>query len=464
VPSPASDTPRFQLAKAMRIDRNLFPDIGQGSQPLLTFLTKQITPQGKSNQAALSGLRAQPANFAAMSRFVLHNVYHSVCIAAKVNATVGLGLKKKETEKALDPLCKHGFTLLNTVVCEDFHSVGNGYYEVVRDGVGPKAKILALHPFPAPQTFIYVEEASRAQHLELVSGSEGAGRRKFPLFGDSERFYDEVVRTKPKAGETVSEIIHVPFPTALNRWYGLPRWLAAVASIELMQALDQREFDFFVNRGVPEFMLFITGGNLKKEDWKKLENALNAQVGLGNSHKSCAINIPESDAKVQVEKLDLEGTDQGERYATMTDTLALKITSAHQIPPLLAGIQIPGKLGANNELPNAIRAFQVLSVDHYQRVFENTLGRTLGNPEINGGLAVGPEDFLFNEITDQLDLNAMATSTAMRQTEPEAAAEGRDLADGVKKELTTEQADAMLAFVAAGVEGVARARRAAASA
>jgi hypothetical protein len=460
--SPAPETPQFRVAKVDRIERGLFPDLGQGKDSLLAHLIKTVAPPGgRSNQAALSGLRQQPANFGAMSRFVLHNVYHSVCIAAKVNATVGLGLKKPEVEKKLDPLSKHGFTLLNTIVCEDFQSTGNGYYEVVRDR--PGGKILSLHPFPSAQTFIHVEGRGGAQHFELVAGQEGGGRRKFPVFGDSERFFDEVETRKPKSGETISEIIHVPFPTALNRWYGLPRWLAAVASIELMQALDQREFDFFVNRGVPEFMLFITGGQVKKADWSKLETSLNAQVGLGNSHKSCAVQIPEADAKVSLFKLDLEGTDQGERYATMTDTLALKITSAHQTPPLLAGIQIPGKLGANNELPNAIRAFQVLSVDHYQRVFENTLGRTLGDEEKNGGLGVGPDDFEFNEITDKLDLDAMATSTSMRQTEPEAAAEGRDLADGLKKEMTSEQVDALAQFLAASTDALRR-RRAAATA
>jgi hypothetical protein len=429
-PVPEKAPEHTRVLSGFRLHRDLFPAL-PGATPgesMLATLTKQA-PQSEeaaaSNVAGLPGRRPQPANFSALSRLILHNPYHSASIALKKHATVGLGFKLDDKIKSvLDPLTHSDITAVLNVVAEDFFSVGNGYLEVVRQGTGPTAKIVGLHPLPADFVYIY-DEGKGQWHFELVGlpvgfmgGSLGY---RLPRFGDSERFYANgggvrpsgtggLVATEPSPTAptgTISEVIHFVNPSALNRWYGVPSWLSAVSSIELMQALDQREFDFFINRGVPEFLLFITGAKAGDEQWKALETAMAAHIGVGNAHKSMAMNLPEPEAKIILEKLDVEGTDQGARFQNITDTLSLKIVSAHQVPPLLAGIQIPGKLAANNELPNAIRTFQILTIAPAQEIFENRLETTLGNPAKNGGLFKRQQSIEFNQITDVLDLLAM---------------------------------------------------------
>ena len=120
------------------------------------------------------------------------------------------------------------------------------------------------------------------------------------------------------------------------------------------------------------------------------------------------------------------GTD--DKFSKMKETLALSIVSAHRVPPLLAGIQIPGKLGAVNELPNALKGFQSLVIEQAQRLFQQTLGNTLGQD----GTGLTIEDFEFQKITEVFDIENMDTVARMRQSPMQAKAEGRDLSQGVK--------------------------------
>lgn len=298
-------------------------------------------------------------------------------------------------------------------------------------------KITGLHHIPAHEAFIYIENHLYERHFEIC-GSEGGGSRHFAMFGDKKAFLKRFSTGAILSGANVSndenaisEVIHFRRPTSLSRWYGFPDWLPGVALVQLVQAMHQHKYDFYLNRAVPEMMLFVLGQKLPKKDWEAIENALKAHIGHGNSHKSLAINLSNPDIKIQLEKLAME--DGGDKeFVGTKENLALGIVSAHRVPPLLAGILIPGKLGATNELPNALRSFQALVIGPTQRLIQRILAATLGNPAHNGGLGLAAKDFLFAKIIDEVDLTVMDTSARMRQTEPEAKGQGRDMSEGVK--------------------------------
>jgi hypothetical protein len=114
------------------------------------------------------------------------------------------------------------------------------------------------------------------------------------------------------------------------------------------------------------------------------------------------------------------------------------------VPPILAGILIPGKLGATNETPNAILAFQALVIGPAQETLESILDMTLGNSKLNGQLGLKPGDFKFKTIVDEIaeqmeKINPMDTLASSREQLPEQAKEGRDLKEGLKKMMTSEE-------------------------
>jgi hypothetical protein len=365
------------------------------------------------------------------------NVHHASCLDTKRDCTVGLGFKKQDSDSdkpvphPLDAICDGTFLeeVLKPSVAEML-AFGYGFIEVVTDK--PDGEITGLHYLPADQATVRVEDQQRNFHYLIEGPTDvGSGQRLFCRFGDKVRFLKKFPEASP---ETTSELIRLRGMSEMSRWYGYPSWLAAIPAIEIVQLLHQWKADFFLNRGVPEFMLFITGGSLSPKDWQAIQEKLKGHVGSGNSHKTMALNIPGKDIKVQVEKLGLDSSGDLE-FQTTKDTLALDIVSGHRVPPLLAGIQIPGKLGASNEMTNALLSFHLLFCRSVQEQIRNTLTSTIGKR------TKGLEGwFTFRSLKDEMfsalaEPGAVALSTVggMRQGLPNAQAEGRDLGRGLRK-------------------------------
>ncbi len=465
----------------IQVIRESTPLFAEGENSV-AFLKKALfLSEQDSRQGLVTGEQQTPIDFDAAVRLLAANAHHGTCIITKRDATVGLGFqteydkqKRKiaqtpppppkpapaptalnpkpvapppdptpvptadendpsKAEEILTPLCDTTMQDLMNVVGEDYEVTGNGYIEVVRAAPNQKAPIVALWHLPASSLRIIVEDSVVHRHFRHYPLSGTGAERRFARFGDLDSFLlrDAGKSQKPTK---VSEVIHFKKSTCRSPYYGMPHWIPCVPAIELKQMIHQQQFDFFKNRGVPEFIMTFLGNQIPKETWTKIEDSIRATIGGGNQHKSIALNINDPNMQVAVHKLAIEGKTENS-FQELNDVCAMEVVTAHRVPPLLAGIQIPGKLGAVNELPNAILAFQTLTVEQDQKVFTDTLGATLGNKELNGGLALERQDFLLRKITDRFNLQSMDTMSRMR--EPAAAAGGRDLNAGVKKEEQT---------------------------
>lgn len=461
------ETVGVQAVELGRKRKPLFKSLNEKDMSLYeTIMAKETEAGGSSSQGVTIERKEHPFRFDMVSTFQTVNVFHGRCLHTKVNSTVGLGFESEADKKraaakrkdlpepdvtpeeeiskideVLNPLTEHTWQDALSDSCEDYWQTGNGYLEIVRKESKQDSPITGIFHIPAPEVFVVVENNNYDRHYEIASGDE-AGVRKFAKFGDLDSFLVRqaagdtqvagslAINTGTEEKDRVSEVIHFRQPTALSRWYGFPDWLPAVTGIELMQCLLQFEYDFFLNRGVPEFMLFILGQKLNKKDHDKIKTAMQSAIGLGNSHKSLMLNLQNPLVKIQLEKLAMESKSDGNQFAGMSDSLSLQIVSAHGVPPLLAGIQIPGKLGATNELVQALTAFQALVISPAQRIFMQKLWSTLGKePEL--GLTMA--DFKLNTLLDEIDMDHLDTVSRMRQSPQEAAAQGRDIDEGVLK-------------------------------
>lgn len=421
----------------LKIARNYEPLYGKP----VSLLKALLDPTLNTRQGSSEGMKDHPINMSAAIELMSANPHHETCINTKRDAIVGLGFRNEydrqkfamkdnpmaepptadpdeipSAYEVLSPLTDTTLQDLLNDTAEDYENTGNGYWEVVRYN----GRIVSLWHLPASSIWVKVEDSMVNRHY--VYRSEDGTERKFARFGDLQRFLARPAGSGLDPNNT-SEVIHFRKGTSRSRYYGLPTWLSAVPAIELAQMINQQQFDFFKNRGVPEFMAFFIGQQMGKETWKQVEEAMKATIGSGNAHKSIALNITDPNMRVQVEKLALEH-QSGNSFQELNDVVAMSIVTAHRVPPLLAGIQIPGKLGAVNELPNALLAFQTLYVDQQQKVFTETLANTIG-PEF--GLTW--EDLSFRKITDKFDLQKVDTMARMRTPVAEG---GRNLDEGLR--------------------------------
>lgn len=408
------------------------------------------------------------------------NVHHSACLDAKATSSSGLGHREQKIADVLDPLCQFSWQDTVNAMTEDMVEGADGFMEVVRGEPSNPELITGIYHVNAPTTYVEVEEQDNTRDFhystlgEVSRGSDIVMARFGDLTNLKKRFglrtgrvgrpsKSQRARAASRRAHTLSgeirnsEIIHFRKPTARSPWYGFPDWLAGTPSLELVQCMTQHEFDFYFNRGVPEFLLFLLGETLGSAGcFDEVKRVLQSGQGIGNSFKSGAFHFPvdPDHFQVQVEKLAMDAQD-GDAFSKKSDTLASNIVSVHGTPPILAGLQIPGKMGGNNEGPNSLLLFQKRRLSAIQRNISATLACTIG---LKGQLLNQPsgkeetltrEDFLgtnhqqvedehgrpmhpergngFVSILDGMNLGAVDTMSRMREP---ITGSGRDPAKG----------------------------------
>jgi capsid portal protein len=211
-------------------------------------------------------------------------------------------------------------------------------------------------------------------------------------------------------------------------YYGYPEWLSAAPIIDLLRRALQYKSDWFVNRGVLDY-IFTLAGSMDNKEWTKVQEFIQQSVGAGRNFKALALKMNQ-EATSNVHHLSGDGKKE-DQFAKDLDTFAQFIVSAHRVPPVLANILIPGKLGASNETIQAIVAFQLLVVGPIQRNIEKTLARTLGDAT-EGIQGLTAEDFRLVPITSQFDISGLDTIGRSRSEAMDGQNQNRDYSQGVK--------------------------------
>lgn len=454
---------QFNVHHSACIDAKVESTVGQGFRrdPVMETV-EQATPeeQAAQDQANVEadralkekeiGVKAKVASKKTAIQKAAANFKKALVSRPKVDPVTGKPKlePRSKVAKSLDPLCRVSFQDVLVRCAQDYWQTGNAYLEVVRDN---DDAIVALYHMPSRDVFVVLEDTIGNEHYEAAASDGSSFTRVYARFRDRDRLVraggemlngtvaiPKVSRPRGRPRKTIttneqlslSELIHFPKPSTFSRFYGFPDWLAAILAMELKQCSTQHLYDFFLNRGVPELLIVVSGGTVNKTEWTAFQNTLKNHIGMGKSHKTMALNLSAKDVKTEVHKLAMEGKTD-DLYPALAEVLASEIISAHGTPPLLAGVQIPGKLGANNELANALVAFHYLRIAPAQDVFQTVLMNTLGRED--EGLGVPEDSWELSSILDRFDLGKVDTLSRMRQPITEAQSQGRNLADGLKE-------------------------------
>lgn len=453
-----NNNPKQQFAIGMGDAYNLFGTtlFAQGVRQAIALhvAPPEDSPQSGSVKEGITQY-PQPVSFEAIYGLKDISGHHASCIQAKKYCTVGLGfigegdeVEKAKTEEeaqekvadllsgtgkvstkvddALDGLTHFGFMNELLDACEDFMDTGTGYLEVHRKESG---EIDGITQIPAKDLW----PCTYKNKLYYLYRMPGGTTKYWVPFGKANREWIMSDKGPFGAGqlkpENVSELIPFLQPSNRVKYYGYPDWLSAAVDIDLLKKAKQYKADFYHNRGVIDKVLIVSGEAVAKEAWTRIENAFKGTIGMGNNFNSIAMNFKKEGVTVQVINMGAEGGTE-EQFAKDNETLTQNIVSSHGVPPLIAGILIPGKLGASNEFISALMAFQLLRITPYQNVFEKALGKTLGGAD--GVKTLTPEDFKLRTITSQIDVKGLDTMGKMRSEAVDPKNKDRDLNDGVK--------------------------------
>lgn len=368
-------------------------------QRTLVHLLKASSParqDGATNTGTEVGTRAHLINKGASRAMRDLNQTHATCLQAKRESSVGMGHRDQEIHDVLDPLCRYGWQDALDSAGDDFVGEGEGFLEIVWDE--GRTLVQGINFLDGADVHVVVEQENESEQIHYQVTGRTMTRETVAmaawgdLLGLRQRYGDaggfiraDLIGTRqgaiaaPAGGRIVnSEVIHFRMPNPRDPYSGYPDWVAATPAIELMQCMIRHEFDFHFNRGVPE-LIYEVIGNIKRADWDEIRRVFAAQVGLGNSQKTAAFNYPGGPESIATKVHMLGDPRSQDFFSEKTDTLAMMIATAHGIPPMLANVILPGKIGASNEGPNALLLFQKRKLGQIQRLFSRVLAATLGS-------------------------------------------------------------------------------------
>lgn len=208
------------------------------------------------------------------------------------------------------------FTTTMEKVFTDVQAIGNGYLEIGRTVTGEIGYVGHI-----PATTIRVRRL-RDGYLQII-GNKVVYFRNFGAKNPNPVTAD----TRP------NEIIHFKQYSPLNTFYGVPDIMSAITSLQGDQLAAQYNIDYFGNKAVPRYVVWLKGAKLSADAEDKMFRFL--QTGLkGQSHRTLYIPLPgDTDTnKVEFKMEPIEnGVQEGsfERYRKQNRD---DILIAHQVP------------------------------------------------------------------------------------------------------------------------------------
>lgn len=264
----------------------------------------------------------------------------------------------------------------------DLSTVGWGCWELLRDGEG---RLAGLEHVPArtmrkvgrSNELVKVrrkvlaldgsawEEDERWRRLRLYVqiGLTTADRVYFKEPGDPRRVLaatGEIVRNADSTPQMMepSDWVDPKYAHELlwlesydpAQAYGLPPWAGAMISVSGSRSADEVNWLYFDNRGLPPFVVLVSGGVVTPESLKRLEEHFASIRGLENFHRGLILEaIPDASfgvastepgskmsPRIEIKPLvDLQNGDA--LFQNYDQNNRRKVRSAFGIPPIFVG-------------------------------------------------------------------------------------------------------------------------------
>jgi len=209
---------------------------------------------------------------------IIHNPLYEELTEGKTPKKV-IEQDKKELKKLLlFPNNDMPFTELNYAVKTDEEATGNGYVEILRDTTG---KISNLRHIPA--------HTMRVRKIPGFVQIRANRKRFFKEFGD-DRIIDARSGSEAKKSLALefraNEVLHFKIFSPRSSFYGIPRWVSAIAAICGNRLSAERNIAFFENDAVGRLAVIVNGGTLDSDSVESIKSFMRRQgKGVQNAHR-----------------------------------------------------------------------------------------------------------------------------------------------------------------------------------
>ena len=245
---------------------------------------------------------------------------------------------------------------------EDREKTGNGFIEVLRDGLGRPAGIeyidcqnmrVCSYTVPEEVEFTITENGvpkkikrwkKFRRYVQMVNGKKVF----FKEYGDPRVMnltngkFDESTPEHLRA----TEVIHFKIGSGT---YGIPRWIGHIVSLYGARKAEELNYMYFKQGRHTPAAIVVENGMLSEQSFNQLQEYMNSIEGVENAHKFLLLEaegIPQENfvdgeekvtsVKVQIKSL-AEVLQQDALFLEYDEKTRSKLRSAFRLPPLYTG-------------------------------------------------------------------------------------------------------------------------------
>jgi PBSX family phage portal protein len=291
--------------------------------------------------------------------------------AKKAEVTEQMRLERSRLETFFDFCCVDlSFVTLRRRTRQDIEVMGNGYWEVLRDGGGEIVQLVYLPGFTMrllPLDLALVEVDVNVKISEISFDTMKVRRRfrryvqvfeqqvvYFKEFGDPRvlsrkrgTFFsslDELLASDATDGPA-TEVLHFKLHNPRSA-YGMPRWIGNLLSVLGTRQAEEVNFLYFENKSVPPLALLVSGGRLSAQSIPRIESFIENHIrGKRNFHKILILEAEpagggglDHTGRMKIELRPLTGAQQSDAlFQNYDERNHDKVGQSFRLPRLLRG-------------------------------------------------------------------------------------------------------------------------------
>lgn len=294
-------------------------------------------------------------------------------IAQRKKEVAGLmRMEKSRLENFFDFACVDiSFVTLRRRMRQDIEVLGNGYWEVLRNGGGEIVQFVYVPGFtvrllPLDPTLVDVDVKTKISELTFDAVKMRRRFRRyvqvleastvfFKEFGDPRivsrkngtvfSSVDELVATDPSDGPA-TELIHFKLHNPRSA-YGTPRWIGNLLAVLGSRQAEEVNFLYFENKSVPPLAVLVSGGRLSAQSIPRIEDFIENHIrGKRNFHKILILEAEpagggsglEHTGRLKIELRPLMGAQHSDALFQNYDERNIdKVGQSFRLPRLLRG-------------------------------------------------------------------------------------------------------------------------------
>lgn len=226
----------------------------------------------------------------------------------------------------------------------------------------------------------YVQENDGDTVYYGEAGDRAPGEDEEPTYVDQEdgRVYSDL----SEVSDPANELLFIPNPSPLAKYYGVPDWVAAIQTMVADQEAQRFNREFFEWDTMGQYFVIVENGKLTEEARDSVREMIRGlreqegrRVAILEAEELVEDKIGEDlpDAKVRIEQIQ-QHSDNDMAFADFREMNEHEIAKAHEVPPQLLGRMESANRSNSQE---AIRDFTKSYIEPKQERFAGRLYRII---------------------------------------------------------------------------------------